>query len=86
MLTTFDVSHLCHYRGCANPNHLVKEDHEDNQSQNICQGRFIDEFSGQGGRVNIRCMRIEIGNWEGTRKGGEGGNKDWKLGFVNNVE
>lgn len=37
--TTYDVSHLCHYRGCANPQHLVVENHDDNQERNSCQGK-----------------------------------------------
>ena len=50
---TFDVSHLCHYRGCSNPDHLVVEDHDDNQARNACQGKVIYDVDGQGGRITI---------------------------------
>ena len=50
---TFDVSHLCHYGGCANPDHLVVEDHDDNQERNTCHGKVAYSVAGSGGRVRI---------------------------------
>ena len=34
----FEASHLCHYRGCAKPDHLQFESHATNSSCNTCQG------------------------------------------------
>lgn len=50
---TYDVSHLCHYRGCANPAHLEVENHDDNQARNTCQGKVSYDVNGQGGKIFI---------------------------------
>ena len=36
----YEVSHLCHYRGCANPDHLENESLLMNGARNTCQGLF----------------------------------------------
>jgi Zinc-binding loop region of homing endonuclease len=35
----YNLSHRCHFKGCANPAHLEIETHNDNSKRNDCQGR-----------------------------------------------
>lgn len=44
----FQVSHLCHNAGCANPRHLQVEESQLNKDRNSCQRHEIIEYSGVG--------------------------------------
>ncbi len=37
---SYEASHLCHYRGCANPDHLFVESRKTNTERNKCAGLF----------------------------------------------
>lgn len=42
--TGFEVSHLCHNKGCFAPQHLIVEEKARNQARNSCMGHEIIQF------------------------------------------
>ena len=49
----FEASHLCHYRGCANPEHLRFESRAANSSRNTCQGAWAWRVTAGASQTNL---------------------------------
>lgn len=49
----FDISHLCHFKNCVNPDHLVIESHKNNEIGNTYLNKVAYDVFGVDERIYI---------------------------------